>query len=180
MYPSHLGATRLNLRISPSYQAVPDESSTLRHWAAPFHGPFHSTFLPTLIPDSTPLEPSWIPELEVVERLDKGHLWQVFTVRLRWLRSSDPDVVAKVSNLSRFPIENAMKDVFSYDDAVAAIVTELGLFSGALHDLQGSIVPRFRGLLGSAQPDGTRQWCALFDNAGKELSVEDRQNAAVR
>lgn len=181
MYPSQLGASLFRLRISPSYQSLLDSWGVEPCcWDTPFHGPFKSNFLPNLIADVTPLEASWIPELEVVEFRGSGRLWHVFTVRFFWLKSSAADLVVKIVNLTAFPDLGLMTDGFGRDDAVAGVINELSLYSGPLCSLQGSVVPHFRCLLGSAQPDDTQQWCALFDDAGTKLSALERQCAEVR
>lgn len=181
MYPSQLGASLFYLRISPPLQSLLDDWNVRPCcWDAPFHGPFRCNVLPNLIPDATPLEASWIPELEVVEFRGSGRLWHVFTVRFCWLKSSTADVVVKVVNLTSFPDLGLMADGFGRYDAVAGIVNEISVHCGALCGLQGIVVPRFRCLLGSAQPDDTQQWCALFDDAGTELSVQERQCTEVR
>lgn len=181
MYPSQLGASLFYLRISPSYQTLLDIWNVPACcWAAPFHGPFQANFIPNLLPDATPLDPSWVPELEIVEFRGAGRIWHVFTVRFSWLKSADADVVVKVVNLTSFPDLAVTANGFGRDDAVAGIINELALYAGALHNLQGSVVPRFHGLLGSAQPDDTQQWSALFDDAGVQLSVQERHNPEVR
>lgn len=181
MYASQLGASHFALRISPTYLAVLEAWNVAPCcWQAPFHGPFWPTCsLPTVLPDATPLS-SWVPELEIVEFRGAGRIWHAFTVRFGWFRSSDADIVAKIANMSGFPQLALGSEGFGRDDARAGIVNELTMYSEPLSQLQGSVVPRFHGLLGSAQPDGTQQWCALFDDAGTELAHAERLDQSLR
>ena len=137
--------------------------------------------IPNLIPE-TYNEAWFIPELELHGWRGNGDLWEVFTARFSWLRweSAEADLIVKFCNLQGFEEEPKESYLYSRDDARIAMRAEIIAYKGPLAPLQGDIVPQFYGLLGSWQPGSNQCWCALFEDAGVNLTPGDGIDPNVR
>jgi hypothetical protein len=128
--------------------------------------------IPNLLPDAPPTSTWFVPELRLVAFRGKGDLWDAFTARFSWLPTTPDDLIVKFCNLKSF-LPSSDAHLYSRDDARTALHTEVMCYNGPLFELQGDIVPKFYGILGSWQPGNGQCWCAMFEDAGANLTPGD-------
>jgi hypothetical protein len=185
---AQLGPMSLALGISPQL-----EQSPIAHWPVSVHtilstfrGPYilgPNTMLPTLVPaSSSPPTPNDLNlRLELVGQRGHGALWDVYSAKLVPLRAGARSLIAKLTDMRSFA-ETRVDGYDSYTRSKAqrAVANEVRLFTGPLGSLQGKVVPRFEGLMGSIQQDGEQVWCAVYEDVGVELVPKEMFNPVIQ
>lgn len=146
----------------------------------PFYGP---TPFPPEVPHLLSYTPdrSWFtPELQLSQFRGKGDLWNVFSAHFTWLTTVEDDLIVKFCNLTAFPERSYGDYEYSRTTARAALRHEVIIYGLQLSTLQGKVVPRFFGLLGSRQPGDNQCWAALFEDVGESLTPSDNIHPGIR
>ncbi len=93
----------------------------------------------------------------------------------------DINLIAKFTDITSFPTHaHPSYNSYTSSDARRAVANEIHIFLGPLKILQGHIVPRFLGMVGSLQSDGAEVWCAVFGDVGRTLPKEQRCDPLIR
>ncbi len=127
---------------------------------ASFYGPYIPTegsSLPALARSSThPMSPKVQRrlELELLDFRAHGALWDAYSIRFVDMHP-DINLIAKFTDITSFPTHaHPSYNSYTSSDARRAVANEIHIFLGPLKILQGHIVPRFLGMVGSLQSDG--------------------------
>jgi len=167
---------------------------------APFYGPFYpipspDTGLPTLVDLPTGnrhLQKAPHPSvtdhvtLHVTSFRGNGALWDTYAVqpyqssegtqRRSGILFGNFPLIAKLTSVTSFPKDLSALDADQYEregltagEARRGIANEILLYTSRLAAIQGKVAPRFLGLAGAIQ-NGHEAWCAIFEDAGRELA----------
>jgi len=143
--------------------------------------------LPALVPSSLPVTQDVADDLRLELTGFQGHgaLWDAFSAIVTSPSSVTSPIVAKLTDIKTFAATlGSTPTGYTAPEARRAIANEIALVVGPLSNLQGKVIPRLHGLLGSLQSldsgDQAEVWCALYDDVGRIMPDSAKMNVPIR